>query len=118
MPPLKEAFRRGELVLLRKSFRRGNGADKSEESPSPVSPRPVPAPRPQRDKTWIEIELVDEQGNPVTGRRCRLELPDGTMWEGNLDANGVARVDYIDFGTCEVCFPELDLNEWEAQGRR
>ncbi|GBC93877.1 hypothetical protein HRbin15_02379 [bacterium HR15] len=67
--------------------------------------------RPKK-KTWIEIELVDEQGNPVPNERYRLKLPDGSIREGRLDANGRARVDGIEPGTALVCFPDLDASEW------
>jgi hypothetical protein len=66
------------------------------------------------EKTWIEIELVDEEGNPVPGERYKITLPDGkTVSEGTLDANGRARVEGIDPGTCQISFPDLDKDAWE-----
>ena len=67
----------------------------------------------EEEKTWIEIELIDEvTGEPIPNERYRLRLPDGTIKEGRLDANGRAREDGIDPGTAEVCFPDIDANAW------
>jgi hypothetical protein len=66
----------------------------------------------QKKRTWIEITLKDDQGNPMPGERYRIKLPDGTIQEGRLDADGRARVDDIEPGTAQVCFPEIDANEW------
>lgn len=70
--------------------------------------------KPDEEKTsWIEIELVDEEDNPVPGERYEITVPDGTVASGTLDENGFARVDGIDPGTCQVTFPELDKSAWE-----
>ena len=71
--------------------------------------------KPAEDKhSWIEIELVDEEDNPVPGQAYRVTLPDGTtVAEGTLDENGRARVDGIDPGTCQITFPDLDQEAWE-----
>jgi len=66
-------------------------------------------------KTWIEIELVDKDGNPVPGERYQIKLPDGSVAEGTLDDKGHARVDGVDPGNCEVTFPNLDQTVWEPQ---
>jgi hypothetical protein len=65
-------------------------------------------------KSWIEIELVDEDKNPIPGERYKVTLPDGkTVAEGTLDENGFARVDGIDPGSCKITFPKLDKEAWE-----
>jgi len=65
-------------------------------------------------KSWIEIELVDEEDNPVPGERYRITLPDGeTLAEGTLDQKGFARVEGIDPGTCKITFPSLDKDAWQ-----
>ena len=63
--------------------------------------------------TWIEIELVDEDGNPVPGEAYEVKLPSGQVARGNLGSDGKKRINYIPPGNCEVAFPELDLEAWE-----
>ena len=65
------------------------------------------------EKSWIEIELVDEEDNPVPGERYRITLPDESVAQGTLDEKGFARVEGIDPGTCQITFPELDKDAWE-----
>jgi type VI secretion system secreted protein VgrG len=73
-----------------------------------------PYKRDQTKKSWIEIELVDEEDNPVPGEVYRITLPDGeTVAEGTLDDKGLARVEGIEPGTCQITFPELDQDAWE-----
>ncbi len=70
-------------------------------------------PEPETPKTWIEIELVGEDDEPIAGEKYRITLPDGTVDEGTLDTNGWARVQGIDPSTCEISFPDLDRDAWE-----
>jgi len=65
---------------------------------------------------WIEIELVDEENQPVPGEQYRIELPDGSVVEGSLDSQGKARRDGIPPGNCKVTFPNLDKEAWEKKG--
>jgi hypothetical protein len=70
-------------------------------------------PCPLESNTWIEIEMVGEDGSPVAGEPFKITLPDGGVIEGTLDGKGFARVDGIDPGTCQVTFPRLDTEAWE-----
>src|SRR5213593_5207616 len=56
-----------------------------------VKPYSLPQSEEEKEnkKGWIEIELVDEDGNPVSGEQYRIMLPDGeTVAEGTLDEQG------------------------------
>lgn len=62
---------------------------------------------------WVEIQLVGEDGEGIPGQRYRIVGPDGVEWRGFTDSLGVARVNRIPEGTCEVYFPDLDAEAWE-----
>lgn len=83
----------------------------------PEAPTHDPSSKANKDKKhWIEIELFDEEGNPVPGELYRITLPDGTtVASGTLDDKGFARVDHIDPGTCQVTFPNLDKDVWRPK---
>jgi hypothetical protein len=61
---------------------------------------------------WIEIVLLGEDGQGIADEAYVLELPDGEVRRGKLDATGRARVDGIAEGTCTVRFPNLDEHAW------
>jgi hypothetical protein len=65
--------------------------------------------------SWVEIALVDEQGNPVAGEQYQIVVPDGSAVEGPLDAKGLARVEGIDPGNCKITFPNLDKSTWRRK---
>lgn len=71
----------------------------------------------QRQTSWIEAELKDEDGNPVPGEPYEVTLPDGThVARGTLDQNGFMRLEGIDPGNCKITFPRLDKNSWQKGG--
>jgi hypothetical protein len=63
--------------------------------------------------TWVAIKMVDMEDRPVSGLRYRIHLPDGSTQEGTLGADGVAKYEDIEGGTCDVSFPDLDAKAWE-----
>lgn len=64
-------------------------------------------------KTWVEMELLDMAGEPVSGARYICVLPDGETREGKLDAKGRVRFDQIAHGNCVFVLPDLDRDAWE-----
>jgi hypothetical protein len=86
----------------------GSAASAADESPPPHQPDP-------EKKGWIEVVLKDEEGVPQGGTRYRVTLPDGSVADGTLDAQGKARVEGFDPGSCRVTFPELDQKVWKAK---
>ena len=65
------------------------------------------------ETTWIEIELVGEDDQPISGEKYKVILPDETVDQGTLDQNGWARIDGFTAGTCKISFPDLDQDAWE-----
>jgi hypothetical protein len=102
----KKSSRRSETTPLQDEMaRRANAADEAEEV---VLDQPEPP-----ETTWIEIELVDPNGEPAGGERYKLTLPDGSVKWGRLDQNGKARVERLQPGSCQVTFPDRDQEIWD-----
>ncbi len=68
---------------------------------------PLP-PSPAERKTWIEVQLLDEDGEPVASERYWIRLPDGSVRQGRLDNHGLVRIEPLDEGECVVRWPTLD----------
>ncbi|MEE1923663.1 hypothetical protein V0R50_08005 [Pseudomonas sp. 148P] len=83
---------------------RATPASAAPERVEVAEPAPVAAPA----KTFIEIELLDMQGRPVPGEAWIIILADGSEHRGTLDDQGLARVEGLDPGDCQVVFPYLD----------
>lgn len=110
--PLREMLERGRIVAW---VLRGRHVSAPGRMPSVPPPAPPSGPPPVKT-TWIEIELVDQNGKPVASEPYRVTPPDGPARTGTLDDRGFARVDGITPGTCEVTFPKIDGREWSANG--
>jgi hypothetical protein len=118
---LDEAFRRGRLRILRQQFGRSSGS--AFEEAEQIAARDLEAARQEArareavtratEKTFIEIVLENQEGEPVRDALCHLTLTDGTVRKVRLDADGRVRVPGIDPGMCEVSFPEFDAGEWK-----
>lgn len=64
------------------------------------------------NKTWIEIELLDEEGQPVVNEPYKLILPDGSVKSGKTDSAGMARYTELDDGNCQLTFTKIDKEAW------
>lgn len=83
----------------------------SAPSAAPITPSQLRKMMLQEDH-WIEIELVDEAGDPVADVAYVITAPDGTEHAGRTDGEGTARVSEIASGQCKIRFPELDKDAW------
>lgn len=86
--------------------------------PAPTSAAPSHDPNAEENKkktSWIEIAMEDEAGNPMPGLAYQAKLPDGSVASGTLDEKGVARIENIDPGSCELTFPDFDKEAWEKK---
>jgi len=59
-------------------------------------------------KDWIQMELKDENGNPIPNKKYVLYLADGQKKEGSVDSNGFARIDGIPPGRFKIEFSNMD----------
>ena len=79
-----------------------------------IFPSSTPAEKPKEKKHWIEIILVDMDGNPVPNVRYKITPPGGdSPKEGRLNEHGQAIYDQIESGECKVTFPDLDKDAWD-----
>lgn len=92
-------------------------ADDYEDLVIPTLPgSDIPPTEDDKKKTsWIEIQLVDEVGEPVAGEPYEITLPDGKVRKGSTDANGKAKISGIDPGNCRITFPRLDEDAWHRK---
>jgi hypothetical protein len=107
---LREALLSGRLQAYRIETKLGHWGHFDEaEAPAPKETKPAKA-----ETTWIAIRLQDDAKppKPVPFKRYRVTLPDRSVREGMLDANGYARIDGIDPGECMVAFPDFHGEDW------
>ena len=67
------------------------------------------------DSGWIEIELLDEDGNPVGSTKYEVTLPDGSVASGTTDASGAAKIEGFEPGDCKISFPDIDKDGWKQK---
>lgn len=91
----------------------GGGAGGGGGQGAGSSGGPSPGSQEEEKVSWVEIEMVDDDGQPVPGVPYEVTVPDGSVATGTLDENGFARIDGIDPGECKIKFPTLDKEAWE-----
>ena len=103
----------GEVEEIKAEQRK---AEKGKYGSVKTKPHQPPASKEEKaaKKSWIEIDLVDENGKAVPGERYCITLPEGeTVAEGTLNEKGFARIEGFEAGTCKVTFPNLDRRDWK-----
>lgn len=63
--------------------------------------------------SWVEIEMVDEEGRPWRGEYYEITRPDGKVIKGYLNEQGQAHVFLPRNEQVQVSFPRLDARAWE-----
>jgi len=64
----------------------------------------------------VGIELKDEDGNPVPGKRVAVKLPSGDLlYDGYLDGKGKVQVEGIPEVQCKISFPDIHGDEWSLK---
>jgi hypothetical protein len=76
---------------------------------------PVQASLSATEQAWLEIELRDDEKQPVDGEPYRIQASDGTLLaEGTLDEHGCARIEGLPPGACKVVFPLREPAWWKG----
>jgi len=108
---LADDLRFESIVLQRVHTGSYSGTEGRPEAPS------VARPAPSTSKTWIEVVLLDEDTRaPLSDELVRLVAPSGEVHERRTDAQGSLRLERLDPGSCDVCFPRFDGGEWRREG--
>ena len=102
----------GEVAQFKKEQTEKKTGKYGEVVSKPYKP-PATEEEEEEKTAWIEVELLDEEDNPVPGERYEIKLPDDSVAKGTLDKDGFVRIDGIEPGTCEISFPKLDKDAWE-----
>lgn len=85
---------------------------KSPSGELPITPSQLA--RLVNETHWVEIELVDEDGEAVAGVGYSIVTPDNQVYTGVTDEAGMARIDNIPSGQCQISFPSLDKDAHKA----
>ncbi len=88
---------------------------KPHKPPSEEAQRQTEEKEEEKKTSWIEIELVGEDNEPIPGEKYKITLPDDSVAEGTLDEKGFAHVEGFEKGTCKICFPDIDKDAWEKK---
>jgi type VI secretion system secreted protein VgrG len=68
----------------------------------------------EEEKSWLEVELIDDADQPVAGEKVMVTLPDGKVYTGRTGPDGVLKVTGVEKGAdCKITFPDLDKEAWE-----
>ncbi len=103
------------LLVCKEESGAGQAAQPAKQDEDEPSPSKAPA-ETETPLTWISIELVDEDGNPLDGEDYEISLTDGSSHKGKT--KGPFRKDQIPEGVCSVKFPNLHKNYWRPPGSK
>src|SRR5262249_248274 len=87
-------------------------AKQAARDAQPTHTDPPPGTPQEKGKTWIEILLQDANKKPVAGEPYEVELPNKKNATGTTGADGAARIEGVDPGSCKIRFPRLDKSSW------
>lgn len=103
---LEAALMAGRLVLEARPQVQGLTTQEAQEPAPEWKPKPEPEQEPVKG-AWIELELVNQDGEPVANRRFRILQKGAVVREGMTNAAGFARIEPLGPGPCDVEFPDL-----------
>jgi type VI secretion system secreted protein VgrG len=72
-------------------------------------------PAEEKETSWVEIEMVDEEGQPWRGELYEITRADGRVIRGKLNDKGQARIGLPKKENAQVSFPKLDQDAWEKK---
>ncbi len=109
-PAVADSSKPGKDVTYGGSSQSVEGLTLTEVPGTEFPPEEIPEPE---EKTWLKVQLVDSEGNPVPSEPYRVTGPSDKVYEGTTDANGMVELYDLPEGEYDVTFPELDDSAWE-----
>jgi hypothetical protein len=76
-------------------------------APTPVKPG-IATKQEREGKAWIEVALLDVQGQPVPFTACEMRTPKGALVTAHASAAGILRIGGLANGSCQATFPAHD----------
>ena len=92
----------------------GGGGANGGGGGSDVPPGGNDAPPDEDELSFVDLELVDAEGDPVPNERYRVTAANGQVFEGTLDASGQAHVEQVAAGECKIEFPDRGEHDYVA----
>ncbi|MFO0761949.1 MAG: hypothetical protein U0359_36250 [Byssovorax sp.] len=104
VPVIEGGLRDGRLLLLRLRER----ALLVPPMLDPKSePPPPPGPEPTTDKTWFEVKLVDEVGDPIGDVELAVDILGGSKRTEKTNGGGKVRIDNVDASFAQVAIKDV-----------
>ncbi len=106
LPRILRAIEDGRLLVWRTERAGSDSGSWGDDLEDPVLSGPA------LGTTWIELQLVDDRGAAVPLEPYELITPEGQRRSARLDERGLARLDHLQAGSCQITFPRIDGREW------
>ena len=103
---IAEKIHSGELALVDLGLPAMRLRPEVNAPDNAANTKPVPL-APEVDP-WIEVKLMDENGDPVANQSYTIKDSEDVEHKGKTDAKGVARVSKLAEGDCEIRFDDLE----------
>lgn len=62
----------------------------------------------EAENSWVSVQLETESGQPLANTQYRITDKNGKDYTGTTDAQGIARIQGMPPGDCQVSFPDSD----------
>lgn len=74
----------------------------SDQSQDELQEEGVEQPNEEKELDWVEVQLVDSDGEPLAGIECELTTPDSVQHVKKTDSNGFVSLYNIPPGICKI----------------
>lgn len=100
------------LHLLREARRWWPAIDLKEDTVAPFLSE-LGGDAPVEELAWIEVVVIDQDDEPVSGVEYEIKLSDGRVRRSRTNQHGVLRYEHIPAGQCEVSLVAIDAALWD-----